>query len=299
MRNFFGNKKAVIGVILVVVFIIFLISGFINTEKEKDKEKAKEELRQQMEEEISNAEGEVSDNILLNMQSDLIAAYGKLPEGYIWETDGSLLSLGDKSMSAEDVVYAYINGLRTLDLSMVQKYSRGSSVINTYEGYFNDQDKNTDYTDHFIRNMYKQALLSIVVEKIEDVTTFAENKQVISVKVTMLDLTQKDFWLNDKETIYKNLKLYGSDESDSTKADMYLYEYILDYYSSEEAVTREVTFDLTLQKYSDLDTGWLISVDTDVDSACRYLDGKLVVNYINEQYLEEGKDYLESIDSLE
>ena len=112
----------------------------------------------------------------------------------------------------------------------------------------------------------------------------------------MLDLTQKDFWLKDKDTIYKNLMVYSSDQSDSTKADMYLYDYINSYYEGKDALRRDVTFDITLQKYPDLDTGWLVSVDTDVDSACRYADGKLVVSYINEEFGKEGVDYLKALE---
>ena len=141
--------------------------------------------------------------------------------------------------------------------------------------------------------MYRQSLLSIQIDGIENSSNFAENKMVFTVKAKMLDLTQKDFWKGDKLEIYKNLKVYDSDESDSTRADIYLYDYISRYYSSDDAELRDVTFDLTVQRYPDLNTGWLVSVDTDVDSACRYADGKLVVSYIHELYRDEGEEYLE------
>ena len=112
----------------------------------------------------------------------------------------------------------------------------------------------------------------------------------------MLDLTDKDFWYDDRVEIYRNLKMYDSDQSDSTRADIYLYDYISEYYASDRASTRDVTFDLTVQRYPDLDTGWLVSVDTDIDSACRYADGKLVVSYINEMYRDEGQDVLDIAD---
>lgn len=53
---------------------------------------------------------------------------------------------------------------------------------------------------------------------------------------------------------------------------------------------REVDFDITVQRYPDLDSGWLVSVDSDVDSACKYRDGKLVVSYIKDMYRNEGID---------
>lgn len=283
-----------------ILFVVILIGSMVKTNIEQQKaEQAAQERREAREKIKSKDKDEYNDNMILKMQSDLIDSYGKLPDGYLWDTDGTLLSLGDKEMSAEEVVYAYLNGLRALDMSMVQKYSRRSKVIDTYEGYFDEKKKNTDYTDQFLRNMYREALLSIEVDGIVNSSVFAENKQVFTVRVKMLDLTSKDFWEDDKEEIYKNLKIYGSDESDSTKLDMYLYDYILDYYQSEDAVKRSVTFDLTVQRYPDLDTGWLVSVDTDVDLACRYADGKLVVSYITERYMDEGKELLESIKNAE
>ena len=283
-----------------ILFVVILIGSMVKTNIEQQKaEQAAQERREAREKIKSKDKDEYNDNMILKMQADLIDSYGKLPDGYLWDTDGTLLSLGDKEMSAEEVVYAYLNGLRALDMSMVQKYSRRSKVIDTYEGYFDEKKKNTDYTDQFLRNMYREALLSIEVDGIVNSSVFAENKQVFTVRVKMLDLTSKDFWEDDKEEIYKNLKIYGSDESDSTKLDMYLYDYILDYYQSEDAVKRSVTFDLTVQRYPDLDTGWLVSVDTDVDLACRYADGKLVVSYITERYMDEGKELLESIKNAE
>lgn len=283
-----------------ILFVVILIGSMVKTNIEQQKaEQAAQERREAREKIKSKDKDEYNDNMILKMQADLIDSYGKLPDGYLWDTDGTLLSLGDKEMSAEEVVYAYLNGLRALDMSMVQKYSRRSKVIDTYEGYFDEKKKNTDYTDQFLRNMYREALLSIEVDGIVNSSVFAENKQVFTVRVKMLDLTSKDFWEDDKEEIYKNLKIYGSDESDSTKLDMYLYDYILDYYQSKDAVKRSVTFDLTVQRYPDLDTGWLVSVDTDVDLACRYADGKLVVSYITERYMDEGKELLESIKNAE
>lgn len=284
----------VIGAALLVIFLI--VFGSIEN---YNAQKKQEEVDKYTEEQLKAAgvsSEDSSDSLLMQMQKDLEISYGDAPDGYIWNMDGTLMSLGDKSMSAEEVVYAYINGLKSLDFSAVQKYSRDSVVVGTYSGYFSDVDKSTDYNDSFTRNIYRECLLSMQVQGIENTSIFAENKQVFTVKVNMLDLTQKDFWLKDKETIYKNLKVYSSDQSDSTKAEIYLYDYISNYYASEDADRRDVTFDITLQKYPDLDTGWLVSVDTDVDSACRYADGKLVVNYINEEFSKEGIKFLEALE---
>ena len=282
-------------IIASLLLIIMLIIGSVDSYNESKKQEEADRLTQEQLSEINDDVDETEDSLLKQMQPDLETSYGKCPKGYIWNLDGTLLSLGDSTLSAEEVVYSYFNGLKTLDFSAVQKFSRDSVVVTTYEGYFSDLEKDTDYYDSFIRNMYRECLLSMKIKGIENTTIFAENKQVFTVKVNMLDLTQKDFWVKDKETIYKNLKVYSSDQSDGVKADMYLYDYINRYYSSGDALKRDVTFDITLQKYPDLDTGWLVSIDTDIDSACRYADGKLVVNYINELYNNEGTEFLEDL----
>ena len=144
-----------------ILFVVILIGSMVKTNIEQQKaEQAAQERREAREKIKSKDKDEYNDNMILKMQADLIDSHGKLPDGYLWDTDGTLLSLGDKEMSAEEVVYAYLNGLRALDMSMVQKYSRRSKVIDTYEGYFDEKKKNTDYTDQFLRNMYREALLS-------------------------------------------------------------------------------------------------------------------------------------------
>lgn len=289
MRDFVANhtKLVVIGAILLVLAVV--ISMGVQSKKAEQEEIDKDKYTQELLEQANKGNYD-EDSLLMQMQPELIETYGKVPEGFIWDSDGSVLSLGDKSMSSEDVVYSYFRGLSFLDMSTVERYSRNSMVVDTYSGYFDESDKNTDYLDQFLRNMYKQCLLSIQVEGIEDQTVFAENKQVFTIKAKMLDLTGKDFWVKDKKKIFEKLYLYDAEESDSAKSDIYLYDYILDYYKSEDANLRDVTFNVTVQKYPDLDSGWLVSIDTDVDDACQYKDGKLVVSYIKEEYRDEGVD---------
>lgn len=292
IKGFFKVKRNIIILVVVILVLIVVIRGIAGMRAEDKQQEETDAYTEQLLEQAKEGDTEISDSLLIQMQDDLITTYGQVPDGYVWDIDGELLSLGEKDMTAEDVVYSYLNGLRTLDFSTVQKYSRSSMVVDSYEGYFSETDKNTDYTDQFLRNMYREALLSMQLIGIENSSIFAENKQVFSVRVEMLDLTDKDFWYDDRVKIYENLQLYDSDQSDSTRAEMYLYDYIADYYASEDAAKREVTFDLTVQRYPDLNTGWLVSVDTDIDNACRYADGKLVVSYIQEMYRDEGQEVL-------
>ena len=288
------QKHWVMSIVIFAAFaLIFIISGVIRTRNQQKTEVPSTTVGSQNEDKTGSSNSE--DSILMRQQSELIAKYGNLPEGYLWDLDGTLLSQGDKSMSAEEVLYAYINGLKSLDFSMAQKYSRNSRVVETYSGYFDSMNSNTDYSDAFYRNMYKQALLSMQVLGIESNSIFADNKQVFTVRIQMLDLTDKTFWVKDKYYIYQSLRVYS--EEDSTKADLFLYDYILNYYKSEEAATREVTFDITLEKYIDLDTGWLVSIDTDIDNACKYSDGTPVIRYIKEMYNSEGRDMINSQES--
>lgn len=283
------HKKVSIAVGVVLVLIIF-IRGGISARNEKLKQEEADALTQQLLEEANQGVTDEEDSLLMQMQPELVKSFGKVPDGFIWESDGTLLSLGDKSMSAEEVVYSYFRGLASLDISTVERYSRDSKVVESYSTYFDSKNKNTDYMDQFLRNMYKECLLSLQIQGIDSNAVFAANKQVFTVKAKMLDLTNKDFWKKDEMEIYKNLYLYDQDESDTTKSDMYLYSYILDYYESGEALLRDVTFDITVEKYPDLDSGWLVSIDNDVDDACSYKDGKLVVSYIKELYRNVGRD---------
>lgn len=290
------SKKVLLIIAVVVVLVLFIGRAVFSTMQAQQDQQDADAYTKQLLEEAKAGDSEVTDSLLLQMQDDLIKTYGQVPDGYIWDIDGTLLSLGDPDMTAEEVVYAYLNGLRTLDISSAQRYSRDSMVISTYESYFDETNRNTDYTDQFLRNMYREALLSMEIEGIENASVFAENMQVFTVRVKMLDLTLKDFWFDDKMEIYRNLRVYDSDQNDNTRAEMYLYDYISNYYSSDDAAMRETTFDLTVQRYPDLNTGWLVSIDTDIDSACRYADGTLVVSYINEMYRDEGLDLLEEED---
>lgn len=295
MNEFLEKHQKKIVISLGIAVVVILVKGGVsryNASKQVSEDDYVNQLLQEANSGVSGDSDSDSDSLLMQMQGELNKNYGKLPEGFIWDTDGSVLSLGDKSMTAEDVVYAYFRGLSTLDISTVERYSRDSSVVQTYSDYFDDKNKNTDYMDQFIRNMYKQCLLSLQIKGIENQAIFADNKQVFTVKADMLDLTDKDFWRVDQNEIYKNLYLYDSDESDSTKSDIYLYDYILNYYKSDLAGLRSVTFDVTLQKYPDLDSGWLVSIDTDVNDACQYKDGKLVVSYIKELYRDVGRDLI-------
>lgn len=294
--GFIKRHIKLFAIVMIVVVVVFIVRGVNMSRKEKEaarQESLAEETRELIEDNYYN---NLSDSLLIQMQPELEQEFGKVPDGFIWESDGTILSLGDKSMSAEEVVYAYFRGLTTLDMSTVQRYSRESRVIESYSDYFNEKNKNTDYTDQFMRNMYKLSLMSLEVMGIESQSVFAENKSVFTVKAKILDTSDKNFWKKDQVEIYENLKLYSSSSYDSNTIDMYLYDYISSYFE-EELPLKDIKFDITLQRYPDLDSGWLVSIDTDVDTACKYTDGKFVVSYIKQLYKEEGEEVLQGLES--
>lgn len=271
--------------VIIGVFLLILLMNQANKHAEQ-KNKIKVDETEIVEPSSSGTEYvEGTDAYLMSMQPELRKSFGTPPKGFIWDLSGETISLGDKSMSSEDVLYAYLRALSTLDFATAEKYSRGTKVVETYNDYFSTENASqADYQEQFTRNMYKEALTSIELTGIDSSATFANNKVVYTVNVSMLDLTSKDFWLDDKDSLFKSMSTYETTENDSTKLDLFLYDYILNYYKSDKVLKRELTFDITLQRYPDIDSGWLVSIDKDVDDAAKYSNGKLVTSYITEQF---------------
>lgn len=281
-----SHKKSTFAIIGVILFIILMVSANNHAKQKKLKEQ-QASTKQVSTEESNNSKSytEGTDAYLMSMQPELRKSFGTPPEGFIWDLNGKGISLGDKSKSSEDVLYTYIRALSTLDLATAQKYSRDAKVVETYNDYFSKANANqADYQEQFMRNMYKQALTSMEITGVESSSKFASNKSVYTVTISMLDLTAKDFWEKDKDNLFKKLSGYESKENDSTKLEIFLYDYILNYYKTPTAVKRTVSMDITLERYPDIDSGWLVSIDKDIDDAAKYNNGTLVTNYITEQF---------------
>lgn len=283
-----SHKKST-GAIIGVVLLIVLMVAANNHAKQKQLEQQKAETakiakdNEVQDKDRSYVEG--TDAYLMSMQPELRKSFGTPPKGFIWDLNGKGISLGDKSKSSEDVLYSYIRALSTLDLATAQKYSRDAKVVETYNDYFSKANANqADYQEQFMRNMYKLALTSMEITGVESSSKFASNKSVYTVTISMLDLTAKDFWESDRESLFKKLSGYESKENDSTKLEIFIYDYILNYYKTPTAVKRTVSMDITLERYPDIDSGWLVSIDKDIDDAARYNNGTLVTNYITEQF---------------
>lgn len=282
-------KKVLIGGLIFVIILLLILAPILRKRVTAKKAQEEAQKQEQVEKEkqkdtgVTNS-GTGTDKYLMQIQDRLKARFGEAPEGYIRNQDGTLQSLGDKDKSSEDVLYAYLRSLSILDFSTVQKYTRKSSVVKTYNEFFDSKNSSNDYKDAFIRKMYKETLLSIEVKGVEDQAIFASNKIVYTVKLKILDLTNKDFWLEDREEIFKNLMAID-EEGDTTKSEQYIYDYVINKYSkSKDKLTREVRLDLTLEKFADLGSGWLVSIDKELDDNFKYKDGKLFTTYVLEQF---------------
>lgn len=204
--------------------------------------------------------------------------FGNSDEGFTWNDEGELVAVGDENKTMEDVIYAYLRGASMLDLETVSKNSLNSKVVSTYKGYYDD----ADYATMFKRKIYKEVLKSMVVDGVEDSSILADGTAVITMKIEVLDLTDKDFWKPDTEEIYKNLKAYYRTESDQTKAKQYVYDYIINWYSSDKAPKKNVLLEFVLTKQSN--GAWLVTNDDDLNILCKYEDGELVSNFILSSY---------------
>lgn len=280
-----NHKKSAFALVGVFLFIILMVVANNHAKEKKLREQQESTQKVTTEESVEKSYAEGTDAYLMSMQPELRKSFGTPPEGFIWDLNGKSVSLGDKSKSSEDVLYTYIRALSTLDLATAQKYSRDAKVVETYNDYFSKANANqADYQEQFMRNMYKLALTSIEITGVESSSKFASNKSVYTVTISMLDLTAKDFWESDKDNLFKKMSGYESKENDSTKLEIFLYDYILNYYKTPLAVKRTISIDVTLERYPDIDSGWLVSIDKDIDDAARYSSGTLVTSYITEQF---------------
>lgn len=283
MRAF--KKKAIIaGVILFLVFIKGCCVPYLQAKK------AHEEELQRLAEEAANAQEEEEPRELTDeqkMKVKILKKYGVPPEGFEYNEDGELLSLGDPSISAEDTAYAYLKAVTVLDFESVARYSRNSSVVKKYQSFY---DNDSDYATQFKRKFYKEALKSIQVDKAVDNSIFTNSTKIYTFKVSCLDLSNKDFWKDDATDIFNDLYKYYKYESDSTKAKNYIYDYILKWYSRKKAPRTTMQIDLTLTQVSG--GGWVVTNDQDINNYCLYKDGELVNSYILECY----RNWVDSLD---
>lgn len=272
------GKKHII-IIGVIIAIIVLVSTISSANKKKEIEERKSQvLKEQQEKDTQQVDTSGLSRVELQQQ-EFINQWGSPPEGFRWNNKGSLVATSVETLTNEEVLWSYLRALSILDFSTVEKYSYLSMIDSTYLSYFSDSSVgNASYYKQFIRKAYKFALTTIEIDSVGNMAVFSDGTCVATVKLKVLDLTNKDFWLKDEETIFKKLQEFNETEDDSVKAEQYIYDYIYSAYESGAVGKKDVTVEIKLDKV--ILGGWLVSDDTDLDMILRYDKGVNVATHI-------------------
>lgn len=279
----FKITKNQIITLAVVAGVIGLI-GFKNSlERKASEEDAKQKAKEAAEEyQRTHQQGtEFSYDYDAVLQKNLVKKYGDPPEGFKWSVTGDLVAVGSDTMNAEDVLYTYLRSLSMLDFYTAQEYSEDSNVVSTYQDYYANYGIE-DYYDDFLRKQYKYALTTLEILQIGDTAVFADGTENVTVKLNMIDLTDKDFWLKDKDTLFDTLFNYKVYQDDDTKADQYLYDYIYNLYEKGSLPKKEVDVEIVLGKSAG--GGWLVTNDKELDAALGYDWGTDIAKFIQDEY---------------
>lgn len=294
--NIFGFKigKKHIIIIGVIVALIFIVSTVSKQKEDKELEARRQavlEEQQAQQQQTTDSSTTLSKAEL--QQQSFIEEWGQPPEGFRWNNKGDLVAVSAESLTNEEVLWNYLRALSILDFSTVEKYSYISMVDSTYLSYFSDSSVgNASYYKQFVRKAYKFALTTIEIDSVGNVAVFSDGTCVATVKLKVLDLTDKDFWKEDEEEIYQTLRSYYETEDDSAKAEQYIYDYIYSAYENGKVAKRDVTVEIKLDKVNL--GGWLISDDTDLDMILRYDKGVNVATYIQDCYADWYKEVSKS-----
>lgn len=286
----------------VVLFIILLIVANVDTAR---KEKAAQESSQAQQQavvpdtntdigssELYQPQEQLSEAELL--QQALIEVFGEPPVGFRWGESGDLVPISDESLTSEEVAWRYLQALSNKDFATAQKYAQSGRCVDTYNSFYG-----TDAyaTSDLIRGIYSEALGSLEFNGCKQNGVFANGRFVFTFTANMIDLSNKTFWEENSEEVFDTLRSYLVYENDSLKAENYVNELILQYYQSGEAETKEVKFDIVIDKVRL--GGYLVSDDSSLDSICRYMNGTSVYQYIMEKYAEWISDASNNQDTEE
>lgn len=293
-----SKKQIIIGGIILAVISIFIAFSSYKTKQEEQKRIEEQQKAIEEQQKANQSQGGYL-SYEDAMQQSLVEEYGEPPEGFKWDILGELVPLSSDDMSAEDVIHTYIRSISILDFATAQRYASTSKVYDTYNNYY-DEVSNvvTDYYQQFLRKQFTFAIKSIENLGIESNATMADGTQIVSVKLNVLDLTDKDFWKEDMQKIYRQMRIFGESEDDDTKRDQYLYDYIYSKYEDGTIGKREVVCDFKIGKQKN--GGWLIVDDSELNAYLSYDKGNDVAQYITASYnewlqettLEEQKEFL-------
>ena len=285
IANFNISKKTLIILIAVVlVFVIMIVASNAKNKKELNDRIAAEQTRLEAAEQANNNQVvEEPVDLHTQIQTQLTEQFGVAPEGFEWDYSGELVPLGDKDLTAEDVTYTFIRSLSILDFSTAARYSNNSSAISEYQSYYGVTSQAiTDYYENFLRKQFKESLMSIEVNSVSDTAVFADGTMYITLDVSVLDLSDKDFWLEDRDELFETMNVYEVTEEDDTKIEMYVYDYLYNSYKDGVVGKKSHTIELVISKESN--GGWLVTNDRELTSLLKYEQGIDVARYILNDY---------------
>lgn len=273
------TKKKVI-VIGIIILVIVLVSAVKKQAEQKEIERRLAESRKEPTTSAPTTEYDFDEQY----QAKLREKYGEPPEGFEWDALGNLVATtGDDSLSCEDVVYTYLRSLSILDFATALRYAEKSTVADTYTQYYSDVTAEiADYYRDFLRKQYKMALTTLEIENISSSALMPDGSQYVSVDLNVMDLTNKDFWLEEKDKIFDTMYTYDITETDGTKMEQYVYDYIYDAYERGLVGKKKITIELVVSKGNG--EGWLISNDGELSHQLSYEWGTDVATYIKTQY---------------
>lgn len=275
-----------IQIIAVLILIAVVVIGTMVSNYERDKRDAEETARKQAELEaaLNSFNNGPELDLHAQIQAQLTSQYGVAPDGFEWDYTGNLVPLGnDDDHNCEDVVYMYLRAVSMLDFSTAARYSESSSIISTYQGYYGIvTEAITDYYRNFLRKQYKLSLTSLEVEGISDIAVFADGSEYLTVTIKCLDLSDKDFWVKDRDVLFDKMRVYKETEVDSVKVEQYVYDYMLEKYEEGAIPKKSHTIELVVSK--DSGSGWLVSGDKELDAYLQYENGVDVARYILDEF---------------
>lgn len=279
--------------IVIVTLAIVILCGIINDQgkRARAEKKAQETAAKNAAEAARRQANQKNLTAAEKQQASLVQKYGKPPEGFEWSPTGELVALGnDPNATATETVTKYIQALSTEDFSTAARVSKDSSVIKRYNEMYQDVTKDINNTySNFLRQQYKASLKSIQILGVEDAVKEADGTEIITVKLKLLNLQNRDFWYEDRETLFKNMYNFDRTQDSSSKRDNYLYTYMEDSYGSPEDNWGKVGLyekTVTIEVGKENGKGYLVTNDGELPDLLRYDKGFDVVAFIKQKYNE-------------
>lgn len=278
----FTSKQ--IFVFVVIVGLVFLFSWYSDYKQKKaDAEKVaqEQEALEKALNDLSNVKNPYDSNRDY-LQEALVEQYGVPPEGFKWSATGDLVAVGDE-LPIEDVIYAFLRSLSMGDFSIAEKYSSSSAVIDDYKNYYSVVTQSiTSYYDNFLRKQFSESIKSLAIDGVDVGIVLADGTCFATVKVSCLDLTNKDFWEKDRDELFSQMRIYRDTETDNTKLKQYVFDYIYDAYINNVVGKKQYTIQLVCDK--NYGGGWLVSNDKELAAVLKYENGVDVAQFIFDEF---------------